>query len=140
MADADDVVADGRAAEAGIERRRAGDLGGGDLGELADAGEGFIGQVAVVGLDGLEDGHGGGGGAAFGGAELIDKGQVERRRGCGGGAGVGELGRRGEGGARGGLGRGGRGEAPFGDGQRKPAAAASRTSERTLMRVRRARM
>jgi len=55
MADAHHVLTNGRAPEPGIKRRCARDLGGRDFREFAYAEESFIGQIAVVGLDGLEE-------------------------------------------------------------------------------------
>ena len=57
MADADDVAADRAVAKLGVERGHAGDARRGDRGLLADPLQGLLGQIAVVPLDGLQDGN-----------------------------------------------------------------------------------
>ena len=76
MADAHDMFADRRAAEPRIERRHARDFGGSDFGEFAEAAQSFVGQIAIVGLNSLQQRDGG----FFGSACLGDSVFDERRR------------------------------------------------------------
>ena len=72
------VFADGRAAELAVEGRRAGHLRGRNFSQLAEAVEGFVGKIAVVGLDGLEEDDGRFFAASFPGDELVYQGEVKR--------------------------------------------------------------
>ena len=78
VADPHHVASHRRAAELRVEAGRAGDLRRGDLGPLADAPQRLVGQVAVVGLDRLEDRDRRLPAAAEAGHELVDEGQVDR--------------------------------------------------------------
>ncbi len=104
VADLDDVLPDRRAAELGVEGRRTGDLGGRDVREFAHAPESFVGQVAVVLLDGVQKGDGGLARAAEAGDGIVHEGELD--------AAVDRLGRRAaaRGGGSPGAGGGGRGE------------------------------
>ena len=82
MTDPHHVLAYRRAAELRVEGRGAGELRGGDFRQLAEAAQGFIGQVAIVGLDGLQQPDGGLLAAALLGYYLVYEREVDGGRGC----------------------------------------------------------
>ncbi len=77
VADLDYVLADGCVAELRIERRHARELGRRDVRVLADVAQGGGGEIAVVGLHGLQDGDDGGPISAGMRDDLINRRQVD---------------------------------------------------------------
>ena len=84
MAHLDDVLTDGRAAELPVKGRGSGDLRGRDVGNLAQAPQGFVRQVAVVGLYGLQQRDGGLAVAADARYGFVHEREVDGLRGRGG--------------------------------------------------------